>query len=230
MLIRTNRLVVVLIALGINAYAGESEAVRVITPTLLDVKPVRVTPTKSAEAEPVQVITPTLKLGKDATPQPPVAQDDSWWGNIEKTWASDNWYAILPVNTYHARGTYDRDRLRRYNEIPWGAGFGKWYRDKNDNQHELSFIAFADSHGHVEPTFTYSWQQYIHFDSSHNFSVAYGLNFMLTMRNDTYYLPVPLILPHLTIQIGSFAISTLWVPYLGRNNGNVLFTTCRWYF
>ncbi len=149
---------------------------------------------------------------------------------IKNVWHSPGWIAILPVNTYHSRNTYDKDSIDDYNEMPWGAGIGKWYRDKNNTRHQIMFITFSDSNYKPQPTLSYTWQKDLFLDRQQNWIFGYGCDFFLTMRHEAYYLPLPAFTPQMSFQYKNLAVVCSWVPWLGPDYGNVLMTTLRWYF
>ena len=82
-------------------------------------------------------------------------QDSSFWGSftdqVKQTWNADNYELYVPLNTWHNRAMYDKEKTDRYNERPWGAGFGVYRYDENDNWHSLYAMAFKDSHNKIEP-------------------------------------------------------------------------------
>ncbi|MDN6019708.1 MAG: phospholipid:lipid A palmitoyltransferase, partial [Enterobacterales bacterium] len=55
-------------------------------------------------------------------------QESSFWGSftdqVKQTWDADNYELYVPLNTWHNRAMYDKEKTDRYNERPWGAGFG----------------------------------------------------------------------------------------------------------
>ena len=133
----------------------------------------------------------------------------------------------IPVNTWHNRWTYDRENIRKYNERPWGIGFGKVLFDE-DHKYSLGFMEFQDSHNDIEPIFAYKWQKVWRLDKT----VRPTLGWMagITMRSDYNYVPIPAVLPVFGIDIGPFSLESTYVPALGKNNGNVLFTWVQWRF
>lgn len=36
----------------------------------------------------------------------------------------------VPLRTWHNRATYDHNKLKEFNESPWGLGYGKGYIDE----------------------------------------------------------------------------------------------------
>ena len=57
------------------------------------------------------------------------ANADEWMTtfreNIAQTWQQPEHYDLyIPAITWHARFAYDKEKTDRYNERPWGGGFG----------------------------------------------------------------------------------------------------------
>lgn len=45
--------------------------------------------------------------------------------NVAETWRQPEHYDLyVPAITWHARFAYDKEKTDRYNERPWGVGFG----------------------------------------------------------------------------------------------------------
>ncbi len=58
------------------------------------------------------------------------ANADEWMTtfreNIAQTWQQPEHYDLyIPAITWHARFAYDKEKTDRYNERPWGGGFGR---------------------------------------------------------------------------------------------------------
>lgn len=62
---------------------------------------------------------------------------DSIKDQASKTWASDKYEFYVPLHTWHNRLLYDKNKYKKYNENPWGAGFGKYRYDENGNWHAI---------------------------------------------------------------------------------------------
>lgn len=66
--------------------------------------------------------------------------------NVGQTWQAPQQYDLyVPAITWHARFAYDKEKTDRYNERPWGAGFGQSRWDEQGNWHGLYLMAFKDS-------------------------------------------------------------------------------------
>ncbi len=152
-----------------------------------------------------------------------------WWDCVKNTWHSNQWELVVPVNTWHNRFIYEKDKIKEYNERPWGIGIGKSYLDENKNRHSLVALTFQDSHDDPEPTFGYS-KQWIWRDTSDAWRFTLGYIAGITFRSDYDYVPIPAVLPVIGFEYKRFSLENTYIPGLGDNNGNVLFTWVRWRF
>ena len=55
----------------------------------------------------------------------------------------------IPVLTWHNRLFYDDEHIDRYNEEPWGIGYGRSFWDENE-WHGVYAMVFEDSNYHPE--------------------------------------------------------------------------------
>ena len=149
---------------------------------------------------------------------------DSWKADLRATWKSDDYAVMIPFNTYHVRSTYDGDRIKKFNEMPWGLGIERHHTDALRNRHSLYVLAFAESYSHVQPTLGYAWEKNLFLNDSRTARVGLGFNAMLTARQKNYYIPLPGVTPTLSVNYRFLSVQTTWVPYLGRNDGNVFLT------
>nr|MBP7364359.1 lipid IV(A) palmitoyltransferase PagP [Escherichia sp.] len=91
------------------------------------------------------------------------ANADEWMTtfreNIAQTWQQPEHYDLyIPAITWHARFAYDKEKTDRYNERPWGGGFGLSRWDEKGNWHGLYAMAFKDSWNKWEPIAGYGWE------------------------------------------------------------------------
>ena len=149
--------------------------------------------------------------------------------DIKTVWNSDKWELYIPVNTWHNRWTYKKEKIKEYNERPWGAGLGKYYIDDKGNWHALYAMTFQDSHNDPEPTFGYAWMTYGYPDKKKNWRFGIGYTLGLTFRSDYDYLPLPMPLPVFEIGYKRLSIQTTYIPG-GNGSGNILFTWLKWQF
>lgn len=160
------------------------------------------------------------------------ADDDVDWGtwvqqNIKKTWESENYDIYIPVNTWHNRLFYDRDKIDEYNEMPWGLGFGKSFYDDRGDWHSLYAMAFDDSNYHLQTIFGYAYQRNWYLDCDRDWRIGAGYTLSVTQRHEYKYVPLPLPLPLVGLGYKKFNLQAAYVPGV-KNNGNVLFTWVRW--
>lgn len=159
--------------------------------------------------------------------------EESYSSNIKRTICnilkSYNYSLIVPVNTWHNRLTYDKDKIDSYNERPWGIGFSKDYIDAKENRHSLFVLKFQDSHNKSEPFAGYAFSARWALDKKKDFYFSLGGILGVTAREEYDYIPFPAPLPLLGFEYKRLSIENTYIPG-GKNNGNVLFTWIRWKF
>lgn len=146
---------------------------------------------------------------------------------VSDTWNNSNQKDIyIPLNTWHNRATYDKEKTDEYNENPWGLGYGKSMYDKNKNWNAIYIMAFKDSHNKWEPIGGYAWEKQWYYN---DFRIGLGYTAMITARNDWlhYALPVPGVLPLVSFSYKNFSIQNTYIPGT-YNNGNVWFMWARY--
>jgi palmitoyl transferase len=149
--------------------------------------------------------------------------------SIADTWHSNEYDLYIPTYTWHNRLMYDSERVRQYNETPWGIGVGKSMKDKDGDSHFLFIMEFQDSHNRFEPYGGYAFQKNWYFDQARNWSAGIGYVLGITAREQYNYIPFPLPLPIGGIQYKRLAVQAAYIPG-GYNDGNVLFIWTRWRF
>lgn len=149
--------------------------------------------------------------------------------NVQLTWNSPQNELYVPVNTWHNRWTYDDEKLARYNEMPWGLGYGQYYFDRDGGWHALYTIAFLDSNRHIQPIGGYGYEERWSLDAQEHWHFGAGFTASITARHEYYYIPLPIVLPLLSIGYKRLSLQTTYIPCT-YNNGNVLFTWIRWQF
>ena len=172
----------------------------------------------------ILLISATLHL--KAYAEPPT---NGTWANIKNTlsdtWNSDAYELYLPINTWHNRHYYSREKIDEYNEQPWGLGVGKYRYDEDGNWHGIYAMAFADSHSKFEPVTGYAFQKMWH--PSQNFQLGAGYTVGVTLREDFNYMPLPVIAPIASIEYKQLALQSTYI-FGGQGNGNILFTWIKW--
>lgn len=148
---------------------------------------------------------------------------------IIQTWESKEYDLYLPVYIWHNRLMYDSSQIKKYNEIPWGGGFGRSFLDEDGDSHSLYLMSFMDSNNYVQPIGGYAYIKNWYLDEQKDWSVGLGYTLSLTARHEYNYIPLPLPLPLFSVQYKQFAIQGTYIPS-HYNDGNVLFTWLRWHF
>lgn len=146
--------------------------------------------------------------------------------SLSATWNSDTYELFVPVNTWHNRYTYDRDKIDSYNERPWGIGAGVSRVDSDGDWHAIYTMVFKDSHNKFQPIIGYGYQTYWH-PTNDKFALGIGYTLGVTARDDMHWIPIPVPLPILSINYDRLAIQSTYIPG-SHNNGNVLFTWLTW--
>lgn len=164
--------------------------------------------------------------------------DSSWAGDAEQsglwnsvknslslTWQSPDYELYIPINTWHNRSYYSAEDIQRFNERPWGLGIGKYRFDEDGNWHALYVMEFQDSHNKVEPLAGYAYQKI--WRPSEHVRLGVGYTLGVTMRQDSDYLPIPVLVPLMSVKYRDVALQSTYVPG-GEGHGNILFTWLRW--
>ncbi|MCP9760426.1 phospholipid:lipid A palmitoyltransferase [Aquitalea sp. S1-19] len=155
-----------------------------------------------------------------------------WWSRTQatmaETWASQQYELYVPLNAWHNRSKYSAEKIAGYNEDPWGLGGGKYRYDADGDWHAWYAMAFLDSHKDIEPIAGYGFQKMWR-PWGGDFRLGAGFTAGVTARKDYDYIPLPVLLPLLSVEYGRFALQTTYIPG-GSGNGNVLFTWARWQF
>ena len=146
---------------------------------------------------------------------------------IIQTWDSKGYDFYLPLYTWHNRYMYDS--VSKYNEHPWGAGFGRSFRDEDGDSHSLYLMGFMDSNNRFQPIGGYAFVKNWPLDEKKDWSVGLGYTLSITARHEYDYIPLPLPLPLISLQYKQVAIQAAYVPGV-YNDGNVLFAWFRWHF
>lgn len=145
--------------------------------------------------------------------------------SLSQTWQSPNYELYVPVNTWHNRSFYTAKKIDEFNEQPWGLGIGKYRYDEDGDWHALYAMAFLDSHSDVEPIAGYGFQKM--WRPTDNFRLGAGYSVGITIRSDLHYIPIPIIVPLVSVEYKKVAVQSTYIPG-GNGNGNILFTWLRW--
>ncbi len=144
---------------------------------------------------------------------------------LSRTWQSTEYELYLPINTWHNRRYYSSEKINGFNEQPLGLGIGKYRFDENGNWNALFVMTFQDSHRHWEPVSGYAFQKTWRLADDFRLGAGYAVG--LTIRHDMRYLPIPGILPILSVEYKEISLQSTYVPG-GEGYGNILFTWIRW--
>lgn len=147
---------------------------------------------------------------------------------LSDTWNSNQYELYIPANTWHNRATYDKDRIDKYNERPWGIGAGVYRFDEDGDWHALYIMEFQDSHNVIEPIGGYAYQTYWRPGNSEKLRIGIGYTIGITARRDYNWIPFPAPLPLVSLEYDRLSIQSAYVPGVKRNTGNILFTWLRW--
>ena len=153
------------------------------------------------------------------------ANADEWMTtfreNIAQTWQQPEHYDLyIPAITWHARFAYDKEKTDRYNERPWGGGFGLSRWDEKGNWHGLYAMAFKDSWNKWEPIAGYGWESTWRPLADENFHLGLGFTAGVTARDNWNYIPLPVLLPLASVGYGPVTFQMTYIPGT-YNNGNV---------
>ena len=145
--------------------------------------------------------------------------------SLSQTWQSENYELYVPINTWHNRNFYSKEKIDSFNEQPWGLGIGKYRFDDDGDWNSLYVMAFQDSHRDIEPLAGVGFQKI--WRPIENLRLGAGYTVGITMREDMHYFPLPGILPLVSVEYKKMALQSTYVPG-GYGLGNILFTWLRW--
>lgn len=152
--------------------------------------------------------------------------------NVKETWSNpDSLEVYIPVLSWHNRFVYDDEKVKRYNEKPWGLGGSFSHFDNDGNWNALYLMAFKDSWNRWQLISGYGWEKTWHPLSNEKFRLGAGFTAGVTARDrkEWKYLPIPVILPLISIAYDPISFQMTYVP--GPSNSfNVLFGWFRWAF
>jgi palmitoyl transferase len=155
---------------------------------------------------------------------------DSWTNDVSTTWNdSPNKDLYLPVITWHNRLTYDKEKTDKYNERPWGGGYGISRYDENGDWHGIYLMAFKDSHNKWEPIGGYGYEKIWQPAQDKNLRLGLGYTAAVTARDDYSYIPIPIVLPLASVGYDKLTFQATYIPGT-YNNGNVFFAWLRYQF
>ena len=162
---------------------------------------------------------------------PETEQKTGWWqtvkDNVRETWRSEHSELYIPLRTWHNRAIYSREKIKTFNEAPWGIGWGKVRDTPHNTTHSLGLMVFADSHNDPEPFLAYSWQR--NWSVSENQKVSLGAFAGFTARSDYNYVPIPVAWPYVSYSYKNLSIQGMYFPG-SKGNGNIAFFWAKYRF
>lgn len=156
----------------------------------------------------------------------------SWWQkatfNLSETWSNSSSQELyIPAITWHNRWTYDKEKTDKYNERPWGAGYGVSRLDVDGDWHGLYLMAFKDSFNKWEPIGGYGFEKRWAPTTNPDFQLGAGFTAGVTLRDNWHYIPIPVLLPLVSVNYQRLSFQATYIPGT-YNNGNVFFAWLRW--
>lgn len=142
------------------------------------------------------------------------------WEQATRATVAGDWTLYATGYAWHAPWRYSsRDRN---NDAAWGGGFGRHVYDAAGNYHGLYGLAFLDSSREPMYMAGYNWQTYW---GQGDLKLGLGYTLFLFGRTDYMdYVPLPGILPVLSVRYSRFELLGAYVPSLpsiGLDRGDV---------
>jgi lipid IVA palmitoyltransferase len=137
------------------------------------------------------------------------------------------WETYFTGYAWHLPYKYQDTTRARLNETTWGGGFGRTLSDDDGDRHSVYFMAFVDSHRSPQFNLGYGWQRY--WNPTRQLSLGAGyLAFLFSREDVANHVPVPALLPCLSIRYRALELIGLFVPRISRDiKGDVLFVYLR---
>lgn len=140
--------------------------------------------------------------------------------HLDQLWDEGGHDLYLPLHTHHLRSTWSDEQIARFNETPWGLGYGR-SRVRDGRWESLYGMVFQDSNNKPQPLIGYGYQWL--WGSPERLRAGLGYTLLVTARDDiARYTPLPGILPIGSLQYGPVSLNASYVPG-GRGFGNILF-------
>ena len=142
-------------------------------------------------------------------------------------WTDGHFDLYVPLYAWHNRWMYHTGEGSKFNENPWGAGFGRSYYDEDGDMHGLFALGFKDSNKHFQPVLGYAYIK--NWEIVDDLRFGLGVAAGISARHEMHYIPFPAALPLVSVEYANFSIQATYIPER-YNHGNVLFTWARWHF
>jgi palmitoyl transferase len=144
------------------------------------------------------------------------------WEQAKRAAAVGDWTLYASGYAWHAPWRYSPKQREGQNEAAWGGGFGRHVFDDAGDYHGLYGLAFLDSNREPMYMAGYNWQTYW---GGRDLKVGLGYTLFLFGRSDySNYVPLPGVLPVVSIRYSRFEILGAYVPSLpslGLDRGDV---------
>lgn len=117
----------------------------------------------------------------------------------------------VPIYAWHSRYAYSQKKIRKYNEILYGFGFGRGKTDCDGNWGGVFGMWFLDSHKNVEPLIgvarTFNMLKHNAWEANIGFAA------LITARKDIKnYTPFPGILPVVSVAYQPITLYATYIP------------------
>lgn len=137
------------------------------------------------------------------------------------------WETYVTGYAWHLPHGYQPTTRARLNDTTWGGGFGRTFTDEDGDRHSVYCMAFADSHREAQFNLGYAWQRY--WSTTRHLSVGAGyLAFLFSREDVADRLPIPALLPCVSVRYHRVEVISLFVPRISRDiKGDVLYVYLR---
>jgi len=141
------------------------------------------------------------------------------WDEVQQ--GRSEWY--LPLHTWHNRANYTKQQIAKFNEDPWGIGFGKGLQNERQDWRGLYVLGFLDSHKDIEVVagYAHTWK----LAAGADWNVGGGYTAMLSFRRDinNYRIPALGLLPVLSVGSGQYSVYLIYLPRIVKGHADVAF-------
>jgi palmitoyl transferase len=138
---------------------------------------------------------------------------------------SSYWDVYLSGYAYHDRDTYSKAQLRKMNELTWGGGLGRSFRNERGNEEGVYLMGIRDSNNRPQWMAGYQYKWMFPLKSHAGVEVGAGLTALVIRRHDWYDgRPFPAVLPIASIGNRAAQLVATYVPHLSarKKKGNIL--------
>jgi palmitoyl transferase len=147
--------------------------------------------------------------------------------SINEATRAGDWELYFTGYAWHLPYKYHDATRERLNETTWGGGFGRTLKDEDGDRHSVYVMAFSDSHRDLQLNVGYAWQRYWRATRHLSFGAGY-LAFFFSREDVANHLPIPALLPCVSLQYSGLEVIGLFVPRVSRDiKGDVLFVYLR---